>query len=393
MRAFLIILLLLVPGFAVAQSQFSPVITVNGAAITGFELDQRRKLLELFRTPGNLDELAVEQLIEDRLKAQELDRQGLRLTDEGLASAMEEFAGRANLTLEQFVTVLNQNDVDQAALRDFVLVGVSWRDYVRSRFGGQTNITEADIDAALGQAGAAAGGIEVLLSEIIIAAPPPQAAQALATAQQIATLTSTDAFEAAARRVSALPSKANGGRLDWLPISNYPAQLRPLILALAPGEVTAPIPITNGIALFQLRDLREAPVPAAPPASLDYAAYVLAGGAAAALELKNTIDTCDDLYAVAQGHPPEVLTRETLAPDQIAPDIALELAKLDADEVSTALRRGENVLFVMLCSRTPAVEGEVDREAIAGQLRSQRLEGYASGLLADLKAAATIIYQ
>ncbi len=393
MRAFLIILLLLVPGFAVAQSQFSPVITVNGAAITGFELDQRRKLLELFRTPGNLDELAVEQLIEDRLKAQELDRQGLRLTDEGLASAMEEFAGRANLTLEQFVTVLNQNDVDQAALRDFVLVGVSWRDYVRSRFGGQTNITEADIDAALGQAGAAAGGIEVLLSEIIIAAPPPQAAQALATAQQIATLTSTDAFEAAARRVSALPSKANGGRLDWLPISNYPAQLRPLILALAPGEVTAPIPITNGIALFQLRDLREAPVPAAPPAGLDYAAYVLAGGAAAALELKNSIDTCDDLYAVAQGQPPEVLTRETLAPDQIAPDIALELAKLDADEVSTALRRGENVLFVMLCSRTPAVEGEVDREAIAGQLRSQRLEGYASGLLADLKAAATITYQ
>ena len=88
MRAFLISLLLLLPVGATAQGQFSPVITVNDAAITGFEIEQRRMLLELFRTPGNLDELALEQLIDDRLKAQELDRQGLRLTDEGRLQAL-----------------------------------------------------------------------------------------------------------------------------------------------------------------------------------------------------------------------------------------------------------------------------------------------------------------
>ena len=88
MRALLLTLILMLPGAVQAQGLFSPVLTVNDAAITGFEIAQRRKLLELFRTPGNLDELAVEQLIEDRLKAQELDRQGLQITDEGLASAM-----------------------------------------------------------------------------------------------------------------------------------------------------------------------------------------------------------------------------------------------------------------------------------------------------------------
>ena len=392
MRAFLISLLLLLPVGATAQGQFSPVITVNDAAITGFEIEQRQMLLELFRTPGNLDELALEQLIDDRLKAQELDRQGLRLTDEGLATAMEEFAGRANLTLDQFITLLNQSGVDQASLRDFVRVGVSWRDYVRTRFGSQTEVTEAEVDAALGQAGSAANGIEVLLNEIIIPAPPPQAAAALATAQRIAALTSTDAFEAEARRVSALPSRANGGRLDWLPITNYPPQLRPLILALGPGQVTAPIPITNGVALFQLRDMREAPVAALPPSALDYAAYVVASQADAQA-VRNQIDTCDDLYGLAQGQPPEVLERATLPPDQIAQDIALELAKLDADEVSTAIMRGNTVLVLMLCSRTPAVAGEIDRDAIRTQLRSQRLEGYSNGLLADLKAAATIVTQ
>ena len=392
MRALLLTLILMLPGAVQAQGLFSPVLTVNDAAITGFEIAQRRKLLELFRTPGNLDELAVEQLIEDRLKAQELDRQGLQITDEGLASAMEDFASRANLTLEQFITVLNQNDVDQTTLRDFVKVGVSWRDYVRSRFGDQTEVTEAEVDTALGQAGAGDSGIEVLLTEIIIPAPPPQAAAALATATRISQLTSTAAFEAEARRVSALPSRTNGGRLDWLPISNYPAPLRPVILALAPGEVTAPIQITNGVALFQLRAVREAAVPAVAPATIDYAAYVVADQATA-VAVKNRIDTCDDLYGLAQGQPADVLDRQTLPPDQIAQDLALELAKLDVDEVSTAVTRGDTVLVLMLCSRTPATAGEVDRDAIRNQLRSQRLEGYSNGLLADLKAAATIVTQ
>lgn len=397
MRAFLLTLILtlccgLAPTGVLAQSQFSPVITVNGAAITGFEVAQRRKLLELFRTPGNLDQLATEQLIEDRLKAQELDRQGLQLTDEGLASALEDFAGRANLSFDEFVNVLNQNDVDQATLRDFVKVGVSWRDYVRSRFGSLTDVTEAEIDAALAQTGVAEAGIEVLLSEIIIPAPPPQAAQALATATRISQLTSTAAFEAEARQVSALPSKTDGGRLDWLPIGNYPAQLRPIILALAPGQVTAPIPITNGVALFQLRAVRETAVAALAPATIDYAAFAVASQADAQA-VKTQIDTCDDLYGLAQGQPVQVLDRQTLPPDQIAQDLALELAKLDVDEVSTAVTRGSSTLVLMLCARTPATAEVVDRDAISNQLRSQRLEGYSNGLLADLKAAATIVIQ
>jgi peptidyl-prolyl cis-trans isomerase SurA len=93
MRALLLTLILLLPGAVLAQSPFSPVLTVNDAAITGFEIDQRRKMLELFRTPGNLDDLAVEQLIEDRLKSQELARQGLAITDEGFRQPGQPHAG------------------------------------------------------------------------------------------------------------------------------------------------------------------------------------------------------------------------------------------------------------------------------------------------------------
>jgi len=396
-RIVLILGLACAPFVAAAQGMFSPVVTVNDSAITRYEIDQRVALLGVFRTPGDLPRLALEQLIDDRLKLQELDRAGLRLTDEGLLTAMQDFAGRANLSLEQFVAVLNQNGIEEATLRDFVRAGVSWRDFVRSRFGSRTEVTEAEVDLALGQAGSGASGLEVLLSEIIIPAPPPQAAQALATATRISQLTSTAAFEAEARRVSALPSRANGGRLDWVPVGNFPAGLRPLLLALAPGQVTAPIPIENGVALFQMRGVREVPRATVAPALIDYAAFLIAGGLSEsalreATALAAQVDTCDDLYGEAHGLPVEVLERVNLPPEQIPQDVAMELAKLDPGEVSHVLTRanGATLVFLMMCGRTPVAAEGVDREAVRAELRSQRLAGYADALLADLRAAAVI---
>lgn len=381
----------------VTAAQFAPAVTVNDSVVSEYEINQRVTMLQAFRTPGNLQELAREQLIEDRLKLEALNNAGLRITDEGLRGAMAEFATRANLELDQFITLLSQSGVSEETFRDFVRVNVSWRDYIRNRYGNRAQVTEAEIDQALGQAGASSS-IEVLLSEIIIPAPPPQAAAAIATAERIAQTTSTAAFEADARRHSALPSRARGGRLDWLPITNYPPALRGLLLALSPGEVTAPLPITNGVALFQMRGVREVPRAAPEPAAIEYAAFYINGGLSdagirEATRIDAQVDTCDDLYGIAYGLPEERLQRDVLPPSEIPQDVAIELAKLDAGETSYVLTRanGETLVFLMMCGRTPALADGVDRDVIRDQLRSQRLNTYADAALADLRAAANII--
>lgn len=380
-----------------AQNAFQPVITVNNSAITAFELEQRERLLTVFRTPGDLAKAAREGLIDDRLKEAEMSRAGLVLSEESLNLAMSDFAGRANLSLEQFTQVLAANGVEVETLRDFVKVGVSWRDFVRNRFGNRTEITDAEIDRAIAQAGAGGSELEVLLSEIIIPAPPPQAASAMATAQRISQLTSTAAFEAQARQVSALPSRASGGRLGWLPLSNYPPQLHSIILGLSPGEVTAPLPITNGVALFQLRAVREIAATQIAPTSVDYATFYLAGGRSeagirAAQTLASNVDTCDDLYGEARGQAASVLDRKSVAPSELPQDVALELARLDAGEVSYNLTSadGQTLMFLMLCGRENAAAEGTDRDTIRNQLLSQRLAGYADALLEDLRSAATI---
>lgn len=387
---------LMSPTFAVAQ--FAPVIVINDAVVSEFEIDQREAMLRVFRTPGDLQQVARDQLIEDRLKLEALNAAGLRITPEGLRGAMGEFSARENMDVDQFIAVLGQAGVAEETFRDFVRVNVSWRDYIRSRFGDRAQVSEAEIDQALGQSSGSAG-IEVLLNEIIIAAPPPRAASALATAQRIAQLTSTSAFEAEARRVSALPSRTRGGRLDWLPITNYPAGLRGLLLDLAPGQVTAPIPITDGMALFQMRGLREVNQVAPEPAAIEYAAFYIAGGLTdralrEAQSIDNRVDTCDDLYGVAQGLPEDRLQRDVLPPADIPTDVAMILATLDTGETNYSLTRanGETLVFLMMCGRTPVLGEGVDRETVRNQLRSQRLANYADALLADLRAAATISF-
>ena len=382
---------------ATAQGQLSPAITVNDRVITQYELTQRARLLQLFRTPGDVNEAARTALIEDRLKQQEMDRFGLTLSDEDMQQALVDFAQRANQDLPQFTQLLSQNGVDISTLRDFVGVGVLWRDFIRGRFSREVTVTDTDIERAQARLGASPTQIEVLLSEIIIAAPPERAVAARRAAEQIARIRSFAEFEDAARQVSALPSRDRGGRLDWLPIENYPPQIRALILGLDRGEVTEPIEIPNGIALFQSRGTREATRAAQAPASIDYAAYYIAGGRSeaglqAAAQVSNQVDTCDDLYGVARNQPAEVLDREVLPPAQINSDIALELARLDPGEVSTNLTRnnGETLVFLMLCARNTIAADNADPETIRVQIRSQRLAALADALLEDLRASAII---
>ena len=386
-------------GPAHAQDLFSPVIVVNDRAITGFEIEQRVRLLDAFGTTGDLPELARTQLVEERLKEQELDRVGVTISDEGLARALEDFSARANLSAEEFTARLEGEGIAAETLRDYVKTNFTWRDYIRARFGDRVEVSEEEIDRSLAQQATESAGIEVLLSEIIIPAPPPRAAQAEAVARQISQTTSTAEFEAAAREVSAVPSRDQGGRIDWQPLANFPPTLQNIILGLAPGEVTPPLPVTGAVALLQLRDIREGAVTAATPESLDYAVVSIPGGLspealAQASRLAGQVDTCTDLFG--QGLPDQNITRETVSPSALPDDVALTLATLDPNEATwgRTTQDGGTLLFTMLCARTyPLPEGASDRQAVQTTLLGERLEAYSQAILADLRASATIVGQ
>ncbi|MEL6563779.1 MAG: peptidylprolyl isomerase [Pseudomonadota bacterium] len=384
---------------ASAQNLFAPVAQVDEAVITEFEVQQRSRFLQVLNSPGGDRASVIEELVRDRLRVAETRQRGATLNDGALEQGLIDFAARANLTVEEFTAGLESAGVARETFRDFVGVSLLWRDYIRARFGARVQISEDEIDRAVNQVNTSSG-IEVLVSEIIIPAPPNRAAAVLAQAETIAQSTTEAEFSSFARRFSATASRGRGGRLDWLPITDLPASLRPILLALGPGEVTQPLPIPNAVALFQLRDIRETSAPVQAFEAVEYAAYYIDGGRTpAALSIADTIranvDRCDDLYGIAKGKPENVLDRGSLPPSEIPDDIAIELAKLDPGEVSTALTRanGQTLVFLMLCGRTPALEEDqvIDRQAVAAQLRNQRLTAFSDNLLAELAAEANIV--
>jgi peptidyl-prolyl cis-trans isomerase SurA len=387
---------------ATAQGNlFAPVARVNDKVVTQYELDQRIRFYELLRAPGDLQQQSMDRLIEERLQSDAAKQQGVTVDEEQLRAGMEEFAGRANLSVEDFIKALNQRGVEVETFQDFVKAGLLWRGVVRGRFGPRAQVSETEIDRALALSSNTGGGVRVLLSEIFLPADTPaRQAEANRRATEISRITTVPAFAAAARKYSAAPSRGQGGRQDWIELGNLPPAIRGQILALAPGQVTTPIPVPNAIALFQLRALEETGAPEAEAVSVDFARYFIPGGRSEAAltqaaRLAAEIDTCDDLYGIAKDQPAERLLRDVLPVSEIQGDIALELAKLDANEVSTDLTTGDGqaLVFLMLCGRTLQINEDVNREAVRENLINQRVASYASGYLSELKADAVIQYQ
>ena len=188
-------------------------------------------------------------------------------------------------------------------------------------------------------------------------------------------------------------------------IDDLPPPIRAVLMTMKPGDVTDPIEIPNALALFQLRAIADAPAPRAPNMAIDYAAYYIPGGRSEpalqrAAKLRGEVDTCDDLFGIANGQPVAVLDREKMPVSRIPRDFALELARLDSGEVSTALTRsnGQTLVFLMLCGRDRTggkelteEETEAKREGIRSSLFNQRLTSMAEDYLSELRAESVIV--
>ena len=387
------------PQQAQAQNLFAPVARVNDGVITAYELSQRVAFLTLLKAPGNVRDLAMQQLVEERLKADVAKSMGISITPDKVKAGMAEFAGRANLTTDKFIQAIGQAGVAAETFRDFVSNGMIWREVVRARFASRVSVTDAEIDRALAEA-KPERGVRVLLSEIMLPADNADNKRAsMVRARELAKIDNEADFANAARVYSIASTRNEGGALDWKNLANLPAALRGQLARMQPGQVTSPIPAGERIALFQLRDKQVLPNLAAGDLITKYAQYFLPGGRsqanlALARKIDDETDTCDDLLAYAKGAPEDQLVVENKPISQVPTEIALELAKLDPGEVSAEMTRngGQTLVVLMLCGRSALPEESVSREQIRQQLANKRLVAMANAWLEELKANAHIEY-
>jgi peptidyl-prolyl cis-trans isomerase SurA len=376
---------------ALAQGLFDPVISVNRAAITAYELEQRERFLEILQRSSGMAQRARDSLIEDRLKMAAADRASIKLSAAQVTKAMEDFAGNANLDLDQLLATLAQSGVDAQSYRDFIKVGVTWRELVRARFAARSAPNEAEIDRALASA-EAQGGVKVLLTEIVLpAGSAEELNRARQTAERLGRITSTTDFSEQARRLSVAQSRVNGGRLEWANLSDLPDGLRPIISGLRPGQITKPLEVTNAIVLFQLRDVAETTAQSPEVAAIEYGR--LSGPSEAVQTAVQMANTCDDFYGAVKADPSLSFKIHSESPNQISQALSLRLMGLDKNEFDAMpTAEGDQAEIVMLCERVYAALEDVSRGQVADNLRSARITSLADGFIAELRASADIVY-
>ena len=414
---------LIAPTPAVAQEEnpFAPRVTVNGSVITNFEVAQRALFLRALRLPGDPEKEAIRALIEDRLGQQAAKAAGVTVSAEDIAGGMTEFAARANLSAEEFTKALADEGVAPETFRDFVTAGLLWRQVVRAKFPAAQPISEAQVDRAI--AGTVnRPDVRILMSELFLPLQPgDDPAAILDEARGIkAEIENGGSFGAAARQYSAAPTGQNGGRLDWMELSNLPAPVAEQLLKLAPGQVSDPFVLPNAVALFQVNNLSESLSPAPAAVQVEYAEYVLAPGQDVAA-VRAQVDRCGDLNIVARGQGADRLRITKAMASGLPQDVGIELAKLDPGEAAV-LRRGGTDVFLMLCQRqalaeappppeagTPEAEAAAKAEApeaaedglpegliapvrgaVKDQLGNKRLEQLAAGYMEELRSEARI---
>ena len=392
---FVILSMLLLPlalvGQAEAQNRFSPVIQVGDSLITEYELSQRTRFLALLRAPGDPRNLAREQLISEAIQLRVATENEQLPTEEQLRAGLEEFAGRANLTAEEFVTALGQEGVSAETFRDFINVGLAWRNHIQARFRGEArDITDEQVNRTLARTGTE-GGLRVLVSEVLLPATSPETTRASRErAVEIASLQTEEDFATAARLNSVAASSGRGGELNWVALDTLPEEVRTAIASLSPGQISRPIELENAIGIFLLRDAERVPEGSPETLTIDYGLLTVPAGRTAAAAVLALVDTCDDLYGVAAGDSSLQLDRVNAPVRNLDSDIRAAIAGLDVNEATTSVVRDGQATVLMLCNRQLALESTVDFQLVGSRLLNQKLGLIASDYLADLRAGTYV---
>lgn len=236
----------------VAANPYAPALTVNNRVITEYDIEQRVALLDALGAPGDLQELALEQLVEDRLKVQAGQQFDIELDEGALEQGLEEFASSRNITTDQVLEILAAREIDRQTIDDFVEAGLVWRELVGGLFRERSLPSEENIDLAIQQR--AMMPVEVfVIAEIALPFAERGQAETEAFADELyARLVAGASFEEAVRRFSRSASAEQDGRLEPIEAARMPPPLRSQIALLRPGQITRPFPIGGGLAILKL---------------------------------------------------------------------------------------------------------------------------------------------
>lgn len=401
----------LTPPPPAPQQELGIAAVVNDQVITGYDLDQRiRLLLVSTGTPINNDTAqqartpALRQLVDENLQMTEAVKESIKVGDDDVRKELQRIIQASGLQLEQFQHLLVQAGIKSPTLERQIRAELAWNQTVLRRFGGRLSVGQEQVQAAIDRIKANAGRPESLVSEIMIAVDnPEQEEQARALVEQLFQQIKQGArFSALARQFSQAPSAANGGDIGWIQPGQLSAELDGVLAGIQVNSVSPPVRAAGGWYILGLRERRQTPVtpPDVTVVELKQVFVPVAAGAddgtIAALRERMIAETADIEGCAVPRNSLEALPGSNFGEigrmnvADLPAEYAAAIANLQPGQHSQPVRSTEGLHVLILCSRNQQTPDNTMYEAVQRSLEDQQISMLARRYLRDLRRAATI---
>jgi peptidyl-prolyl cis-trans isomerase SurA len=276
----------------------------------------------------------------------------------------------------------------------------SWQAWISGRYGSRLRIGDDQIKAFERRQSESASKPQYQVSEVFIDAARVGGMEIAENgAKQLITQMQQGApFPAVARQFSASPTAANGGDAGWVGPGEMPPQVDAALEQLRPGQLSAPIPVRDGVYIIYLREKRSGaktalvdlkqiavalPKDAAQP-QIDAATRLLA-------DLKPKITSCETLEATA-GKVDGVVAGDLGEAEitDLAPAFQEAANTLKVGQVSDPIRTDAGLHLIAVCGKRQSGAQAPTRDQIENRLRGQQLALISKRYLRDLRNSATI---
>ncbi len=251
---------------AAAQDTLRIVALVNDDVITAIDLAVRTEMViarsRVQDTPETRQRLrpqVLRALIDDRLRQQAADKEGVSVPQDSIDERMSQLAQNNNMSLDQFREALRHNNLDPNWLEDQIRTEIAWGILVNRKFRSGIVITDADIDAAERRLREDAGKTEYRLAEIFLSVDDPNETEtARESAQRLVDqLKQGVDFGEIARQFSQSATASNGGALGWVAPGDLSPEIASAVQTLQSDTIAGPIRSEGGFHILKLLDRRQ----------------------------------------------------------------------------------------------------------------------------------------
>jgi peptidyl-prolyl cis-trans isomerase SurA len=390
------------------------VAVVNGDAITKADVDNRRLLFALSTgmsaasdVLNRLTPQVTRQLIDERLRLQEVQRRHVIVHDNEIAAAIREIEQRNGMPEGTLRRRLSADGVEFRTLIDQVRAQIGWSRVLREVLGPQTNITDADIQEQANLLKAQTGQQEFRIAEIFVPiSDPGQAEEAHRFADTVIQQLRLGApFVVVAAQFSQSQTALQGGDEGWV----QPNQVDPAVLhvlqEMPEGAISNPIPVPGGLSIVTLHGKREIGRDLATMATvrqvfLPFAARLNPNAPTAqqqqvleqARRISGSARTCEDIEAANKtGGGNRPADPGELRVDSVAvPALRQLLTTLPVGKASQPLIAEDGVAVIMVCNRAQRNVGEPSKQELSDRILNDRVELASRQLMRDLQRRAVI---